>query len=337
MDSITQAFLGAACAAVVAPREHRRRALLLGAALGTLPDLDYLVIGWMDPVAMFTLHRSFSHSLLVLPWVGLVAWWLLLRRRPDARAAKWRWLAALELSLVTHPLLDCFTVYGTQLFWPLPHDPIMWSTIFIIDPAYTIWLVLGVAAAWFGRESRRARNALVMGLAISSAYLGWTLVAKSTLEAALAGEIARKGWTGQVEVLTVPTPFNSVLWRILVRKENEYGESFFSFLSGEQRTSTTVYVSHDYLLRPIRTAPAVERLAWFTHGFYSVARRGDAIVMTDLRMGIEPDYVFRFEVAEFVHGKIVALDDVRQDPWPSGTAKRTAWVWRRMFDPAATL
>jgi inner membrane protein len=335
MDSITQAFLGAACAGVVAPQEQRRRALLLGAALGTLPDLDYLVIGWMDPVATFTLHRSFSHSLLILPWVGLLAWRLLLRYRPDARAARWRWLAALELALVTHPLLDCFTVYGTQLFWPLPHDPVMWASVFIIDPLYTVWLVLAVLVAWFVRSGPRVRNALVMGLAASSVYLAWTQVAKHTLDAAMHAHLAQRGLAGKVQVLTVPTPFNSVLWRILVRAPGEYGESFYSFLSGETSAPATMYPSEDALLGPIRTAPAVERLTWFTRGFHAVSSRDGAVVLTDLRMGLEPDYIFRFEVGELRDGKVVARERVRQDPWPTGTAKRAAWVWRRIFDAQA--
>ena len=95
MDSLSQIVLGGAVAAVVVPAAHRRAALLAGAALGTLPDLDSFPIALFtkDPVALMTWHRSFSHSLFVLP---LVAWaiWALFRRRggrappaPAARAA----------------------------------------------------------------------------------------------------------------------------------------------------------------------------------------------------------------------------------------------------------
>jgi len=42
MDSLTQIVLGGAVAAAIAPAGHRRAALLAGAALGTLPDLDAL-------------------------------------------------------------------------------------------------------------------------------------------------------------------------------------------------------------------------------------------------------------------------------------------------------
>src|SRR5690606_2404558 len=81
MDSLTQILLGGAVAAAIAPAAHRRAALLAGAALGTLPDLDSLPILLVsdDPVVLMTVHRSFSHSLLVLPFVAWLVWWLFRR------------------------------------------------------------------------------------------------------------------------------------------------------------------------------------------------------------------------------------------------------------------
>ena len=76
MDSITQSVLGASIAGAVAPAGHRRKALLVGAALGTLPDLDVL-IDYGDAVRNFTYHRGFSHSLLVLAPFSLLLWLLL--------------------------------------------------------------------------------------------------------------------------------------------------------------------------------------------------------------------------------------------------------------------
>src|SRR5690606_14993479 len=179
MDSLTQILLGGAVAASVAPAGHRRAALLAGAALGTLPDLDSLPIALLtdDPVALMTLHRGASHSLLVLPFVGWLLWALFRRRGGRVAEAPRRWFWAIQLALLTHPLIDAFTVYGTQLFWPLPAKPAMWSSLFIIDPLYTVWLLAACIAAWVLRERVAARHALVAGLAVSSAYLGWSLAA----------------------------------------------------------------------------------------------------------------------------------------------------------------
>ena len=75
MDSITHLFIGGAIAAALAPPAQRRAALLAGAALNSLPDLDVLpLLLTDDPVIRMTWHRAATHSLLVLPLVGLLLW-----------------------------------------------------------------------------------------------------------------------------------------------------------------------------------------------------------------------------------------------------------------------
>ena len=92
MDSLTQIVLGGTLAAALVPPGQRRRALVYGAALGTLPDLDVLV-GYGNAVADFTYHRSYSHSLIVLSVLAPLLW--LLARRFDRHVAQspGRWLS----------------------------------------------------------------------------------------------------------------------------------------------------------------------------------------------------------------------------------------------------
>ncbi|MEL6098724.1 metal-dependent hydrolase, partial [Stenotrophomonas maltophilia] len=70
---------------------------------GTLPDLDALWLGFTapGPVANLVEHRSFSQSLLVLPWVAALIWWLF-QRFGNGRVAQSpvRWFWALQLALV---------------------------------------------------------------------------------------------------------------------------------------------------------------------------------------------------------------------------------------------
>ncbi len=224
MDSLTQIVLGGAVAAAIAPPGHRRAALLAGAALGTLPDLDALWLGFAaaDPVANMTDHRSFSHSLLVLPWVAALIWWLF-KRFGNGRVAQspLRWFWAIQLALVTHPVLDAFTVYGTQLWWPLQPHPAMGSSVFIIDPGYTVWLLLGCVLAWFGRARPWAGKVLGVALLLSSAYLGWGLIAKAQVDHAAQQSLAAMG-LGDAPRFSVPMPFNTLLWRVVAMTPNGY-------------------------------------------------------------------------------------------------------------------
>jgi len=342
MDSLSQIVLGGAVAAAIAPAAHRRAALLAGAALGTLPDLDSLPIALLsdDPVVLMTVHRSFSHSLFVLPLVGWLVWWLFKRfghGRVAASPARWCW--AIQLALVTHPLLDAFTVYGTQLWWPLSPPPTMWSSVFIIDPLYTVWLLAACVAAWCLRARASARGVLVLGLALSSAYLGWSLLAKSMVDREAERTLAAMG-LADAPYFSVPMPFNTLLWRVVAMTPSGYVEAERSVLVDEGPLRFRGYPSNVQALREAAAIPAVRRLAWFNHGFMRAQVQDGQLVLSDLRMGMEPDYNFRFQVAEQRDGGWHAIAPVQQ-PWSmpvsgwDGLRQLLAAMWWRIRHPSA--
>lgn len=205
MDSLTQIVLGGTLAAAIVPAGHRRRALVYGAALGTLPDLDVL-IRYGDPVADFTYHRSFSHSLFVLSLLAPLLWACCRRLDACIRAEPWRWLWAFWLALVTHPLLDAMTIYGTQLLWPLDKTPFGVGSVFIIDPLYTLPLL--VAMIWTARRplSVGASRALGVSLVLSTAYLGWSVLAQRHVEAHARAAL---GAAPDAQLLALPSAFNT--------------------------------------------------------------------------------------------------------------------------------
>ena len=105
MDSVTQIVLGASVAAVCVPDSDRRKAVIAGAMLGTLPDLDVFV-DYGNAVSNFTLHRGFSHSLIVLVPFAVVLWFLLKHYYSPVKQSPTPWFWAITLALITHPLLE---------------------------------------------------------------------------------------------------------------------------------------------------------------------------------------------------------------------------------------
>ena len=292
MDSVTQAALGAAIGGAIAPAGQRRKALLAGAALGTLPDMDVL-IDYGDAVANFTYHRGFSHSLLVLPpfalllWLALRRWWAPVREEPL------RWLAIIALALITHPLLDAHTAYGTQLFWPLEVTPTMWATLFIIDPLYTLPLLVGVVVV----AVRPADAGIIRAcLILSTLYLGWSWVGQSIVTRHVEVALAERAMPG-APAFIVPTPFNTLIWRVVVQTEEGYLEGFDSLLTDEDRLDFTVHRFDRGLLDEAGNVWAVTRLRWFSRDFVKATVENDRLLVTDLRMGQEPIYVFTHVVA----------------------------------------
>lgn len=297
MDSLTQAVLGASIAGVCAPSGQRRKALLVGAALGTLPDLD-VAIRYGDAVKNFTFHRGFSHSLFVLVPLSALLWAILRRWWSPVRAAPLPWLAAIALALVTHPLLDAHTAYGTQLFWPLDSPPVMWSTLFIIDPVYTLPLLVAVIVASIVPARRRASAALTAGLMISCAYLAWSWIGKTQVERHARAELSQMGMVDP-RLFSTPTPFNTLLWRVVVLTEDGYLEGYDSLLVDEGPIRFEFYPSDIESLQAASDVWAVSRLRWFAQDFLKAEVRDKRLVLTDLRMGAEPKYVFSHAVAVY--------------------------------------
>lgn len=329
MDSLTQAALGAGLAAVCVPREQRGKALLVGMGLGTLPDLDVL-IDYGDAVANFTYHRGFSHSLFVLPPFAVALWLALRRWWAPVREAPWHWLAAIVLALTTHPLLDAHTAYGTQLLWPLDSPPVMWSTMFIIDPLFTLPLLAGVITVALRPRREWTGRALVVALALCTAYLGWSWIAKTIVEDNARESLASRQLDG-APLFSAPAPFNTLLWRVIVLTEDGYLEAFDSLLLDEQATEFRHFPSGAETLAAAQHIWAVRRLQWFAGDFVKAEIIGDELVVTDLRMGQEPKYVFRHAVAKRgnPHWQPIPTRQVRTQFGRDDLAA----VWQRLLEP----
>ena len=284
-----------------------------GGLCGLLPDLDVL---WPfgDPVSAFTWHRGYTHALAVLVLATPVVAWAAVHIHPATRPFRRGWLLLAFLALVTHPLLDCFTVYGTQIFLPFSDLPVGWSTIFIIDPAFSVPVILGVLAALvLSRERGLGHRFNHAGLALGVAWLALTLVIKVHVDR-VAGDSLPAGVTGY---FTTPSPFNAVLWRVVaMTADGRYLEGYYSLLDPEPRVSFVSRADGHERLEPLRSEAAVARLMWFSRGFFSGRELGSGeIVLSDLRMGFDERLVFSFVVGRR-EGEAIEPAPVRRRPGP---------------------
>ena len=294
MDSATQILLGAGVGALVGGRRYGRKALLWGGACGLLPDLD-VFLPFDDPVRSFTEHRGFSHSVFVLSLISPLLAWLIVRLHRLERSDWRHWCLLVWLSLITHPILDCFTIYGTQIFWPLPMQPVSIGSIFIIDPHFTLPLLVSfIAFLIMGRRQRSLRiNGIALG--ISCAYLLTSFLFQSVVEHRVGERLVDRG-IDAVKYRATPTPFNILLWRILVIEPSSYREGYYSLLSGERPIEFATYPRRPELLEPIADSRSVRRLNWFTHGYLFASEEAGEISLTDIRMGFTPKFIFSFVV-----------------------------------------
>jgi inner membrane protein len=327
MDSLSQVALGAAIGvAVMGRRTGVAKAALWGGICGTLPDLDAF-IDYGDPVSNMTLHRADSHALLWLTLAAPPIAWGIARLHGEPQLWR-RWWLAVWLVLLTHPLLDTMTVYGTQLARPFTDTPFGVGSIFIIDPLYTLPLLAGLVAALWRRDARGRRLNLA-GIAVSTAYLAWGAGVQQHVAEVARASLEREGIAAE-RVLVTPTAFNTVLWRVVAMTPEAYHEGFYSLLDAEPR------IRFDRFDRgaPLRAALAghgpVERIAWFSRGFYALHESDGRVRVTDLRMGQQPAYVFSFVVGRRNSATLVPVDvPVRAGRRPElGPGLR--WLWQRM-------
>jgi inner membrane protein len=334
MDSLTQAVLGGAVGYAVLGNKVGRKAAIYGAILGTLPDLD-VFLPYGGEVEAFTYHRGFSHSLLVHLLISPLLVWVITTCHQGTALYKKHWFWMVLLCLSTHGILDSFTVYGTQLLWPITEYPFAVSNLFIIDPIYTLPLLIAFVVVLLPNiQPKSASKINMLALAISSLYLCWSLAAKVYIDDKVAIALNDRQIKAN-HYLSTPAPFSTLLWRILIMSDGQYYEGYVSVFDSVSDVSLDVYDSSDYLLENIQDAWGVQRLQWFTKGFYSVKQDENNIVLSDLRMGVECSYAFNFLVGKQTNNGIVAgtFEKVSTRPDLSQLSK----VWDRIWDASVSL
>ncbi|MGI9316201.1 MAG: metal-dependent hydrolase [bacterium] len=294
MDSLSQAVLGGMVGVLVTRGNQPRKAIITGALLATLPDLDVLQPFSNDLDATIG-HRTWSHSWLVHFGISPVIAAALYR---FDRSWNWfTWFTLVLLVLTTHAALDALTIYGTGLFWPLQSQPIMGGSIFIIDPLYTLPLL--IAAVMLLRRPLHPRPRMVAGVSVvlSSFYLGWGVMAQGYVERLAVESLQSQGESWSKMVAT-PTPFNTLLWRVLVLQEDHFFEGFYAFTDSSRDIELHRYPRNLNLIGHLEDQTNIKRFDHFNHGYYSMNRMNDQIIANDLRMGAEPYYFFRFVFAD---------------------------------------
>jgi inner membrane protein len=326
MDSLSQIALGAAVGvAVMGRRTAVWKAALWGAVAGTLPDLDVL-IDHGDPIRNMVLHRAETHAPLWLTLFSLPFALLVARVAGDWHQWK-RWWLAMWLALVTHPLLDAMTVYGTQLALPFSDHPFGVGSVFIIDPLYTLPLLAGTGWALAKKGGGRSFTANAAGLLLSTAYLGWGVMAQAQVERVARESLAAQGIVAE-RVLVSPSAFNSVLWRVVAVAGDDYHEGFRSLLDDAPTMAFDRFPRGTALAAELSDHDGLRRIAAFSKGFYKLQQEGDRVLLTDLRMGQEPAYSFSFVIARRASAPVplAVPEQVGRRP---DLARAMPWLWRR--------
>lgn len=289
MDSLTQIVLGAACGEAVLGKKIGNKALLFGAIGGTIPDLDVFIgsLLYGNEIDAMLFHRGFMHSIFFAFIAAFALGWLVHRlynygRRKDTTTQK-DWVLLFFWSLFTHPILDCFTPYGTQLFAPISSYRVAFNNIAVADLGYTVpFLLCMIVVMFFKRQNTKRKFWLQLGVGLSSAYMMFTLVNKIYIDAVFKSSLSENQIL-HTRFSTQPSILNNILWYGIAETESDYQVAFYSLLDRSNRFSEWKTIPKKRL-KDSKYNDDISCLAWFSNDYYNVEKTTETeYIYYDLR------------------------------------------------------
>lgn len=282
MDSLSQIVLGAATFALVKDKEIGKKSLLYGAILGTIPDLDILINPFYNTIEQLAIHRSFSHSIFFSILLSLLtAKWFSAKYKTSYKS----WFFASFLALFTHPLLDICTTYGTRILYPLSKSFYSLDNVFVIDPLYTIWLLIGCIILLVIKTNNPKRQLIIKwSLAISTFYLIVGLGINLYVTNHFKNELAKQNISYE-KIKVVPTPFNTILWQVIVKTKDGFYFSDYSLFDSKTNAEFVFEKNNTQFLEEKKKIKELEPYFNFTEGYELARKENNQMVVYGTKFG----------------------------------------------------
>ncbi|MGB1248258.1 MAG: metal-dependent hydrolase [Chitinophagales bacterium] len=231
-------------------------------------------------------------------WTSKKSYFTNIWKTPEANLRDWQWL--FFFSLITHPILDCFTMYGTQLFAPFSDMRVAWSTVSVVDPMYTVpFLLCLIVASRFARESKTRRNWTYAGIALSSFYLLFTVVNKQRINHVFETALQKQNIPVE-RFITNATIMNNILWNCTAETDEYFYMGQYSWFDEGEIEFIQVEKNH-HLLNKTETDYTIQKLRWFSDDYFTVSPLEEKVQFNDLRFGTftgkadnPNDFIFKF-------------------------------------------
>lgn len=338
MDSLTQIVLGAGVGEALLGKKAGNKTILWGAILGTVPDLDVIPSLFMDTVDKIEFHRGFSHSLLFFFLSAPLFGWLI-HKIYKGKIATWReWTVFAFWVLFTHALLDCFTTWGTRLFFPSDFR-VAFNTIFVVDPLYTLpFLACIIALLFYDKESTTRQRLAYAGLIISSAYLLLTFLNKYIVDSVFEDALAKQN-IEYTRFSTKPSPLNNILWFATIEAGEGYYLGYYSLLDRDREISFQYIAGNHALLGELKNNEQIKTLLHIADGYYCVEQTENNLLLHDLRFGQatnfftgQGEFVFSFSLyRENENGEKTVHIAQKEYDMSKVTSETFQMLWRRML------
>ena len=219
--------------------------------------------------------------------------------RPSLK--NWQWL--MFWAFFTHPILDSFTAYGTQLFAPFTDYRVAFNNISVADPIYTFLFLIGlITASLYHRSSTQRIRWNYIGIGLSSIYMMFTVFNKIRVDKVMETTLINEN-ISYTKYMTSPSILNNILWSGTAETDSFFLQGQYSLLDTEKKFKLTKIPKQHHLLRDAKPDDrTLKILKWFCNDYYTMLIRSDGkLQFNDMRYGTfrgnsygENDYIFRF-------------------------------------------
>ena len=289
MDPISQGTVGAAFAQSTANKNNIIKIGIIGFLAGLAPDLDVFIRSSTDPMLSLEYHRQFTHSLFFIPFGALIVTLMIFPLVKKSLSLKTVYVASF-FGYTTHGFLDACTSYGTLLFWPFSNERVTWNNISVVDPIFTIPVLVLVATAIITRKLLFSFFAI--GWMTFYLLLGFVQYERAFL---VANDLANSRGHNPERLTLKPSFGNLILWKSIYQyEENFYVDAIRTALSSTWCLGESIRMfDYQYHLPNLdidsQQRKDIERFRWFSQDYLGFDY--EKSLVTDVRYSMVPNQI----------------------------------------------
>jgi len=333
MDSITHAVLGATTGYLIAGKSLGQRAVWMGAAAQTFPDIDIVASLFLSPANNLMVHRGITHSIAFNMFITLALGILCYKtfNKNNTRLSVWLLLIGTQVTL--HLVLDLCNAYGVGLLEPFSHEKFALHLLFVADPFITLWPLIACVVILISKSATRKQRWAHFAWVAPLIYIGIALLNKGTISRRI------DNWTmthklAHSDVLITPTPLNTLLWFIAVKTDDGYYIIHRSVFDGENAINANYFPQHHSLMLPMKANEELPVLLDFADDYYALTENEGDVYFNILRFGqplgwrdAESPFAVRYNLSE-PEDNLLMMQRGRFEGWDTRTVK--AFVQRTL-------
>ncbi len=290
MDPLTQGIVATTAAQTYSKKNNIIIASIIGFLAGLAPDIDIFIRSDTDPLLFLEYHRQFTHSLIFIPigsFICAAVFYLLFAKRFNL-SFKYTYIFSI-IGYSTHGIIDTFTTYGTQLFWPFTNERLAWNTISVIDPLFTLPVIILCLIAFIKKNKTFSFYAFAWMIIYQTVGLSQKIRA----EEIISNYALEQGH--KVNMIEAKPSFaNIIVWKVIYSDDESYYVNAIQLglthkiYKGDKILKLNIERDFKWLDLNSQQAKDLERFRWFSNNYLGIDKNNNNIIF-DIRFSAIPN------------------------------------------------